>query len=143
MGKDFYKVLGVGRNASESEIKKAYRKLALKLHPDKGGDPEKFAEVSNAYEVLHDKDKKTIYDQYGEEGLSAGGPPGDTGGGGGMPGGTGGGMPGGMPGGFHFSSSGGGRGGGGMPQGFGGGGRGGFTDPGDMFKMYGLQSSCH
>ncbi|XP_043242136.1 dnaJ protein homolog 1-like [Amphibalanus amphitrite] len=101
MGKDFYKVLGIGRNASEDEIKKAYRKMALKYHPDKNKSPgaeEKFKDIAEAYEVLSDKKKKEIFDQYGEEGLK-----GNIGGGGGGGGGMGqaggmGGM-GGMPGG--------------------------------------------
>jgi len=72
MGKDFYKLLGVPRNASEDEIKKAYRKMALKYHPDKNKSPgaeEKFKDVAEAYEVLSDKKKKDVYDRYGEEGL--------------------------------------------------------------------------
>lgn len=75
MGKDYYKTLGVSRNATEDEIKKAYRKLALKFHPDKNKEPgaeEKFKEVAEAYEVLSDKKKRDIYDQVGEEGLKAG-----------------------------------------------------------------------
>ncbi len=70
---DYYAVLGVDRNASQAEIKKAYRKMALKFHPDKNqGDPEaeaKFKKVSEAYEVLSDENKRNIYNQYGEEGL--------------------------------------------------------------------------
>ena len=57
MGKDYYKTLGVSRTASEDEIKKAYRKLALKYHPDKNKDPgseDKFKEIAEAYEVLSD-----------------------------------------------------------------------------------------
>uniref|UniRef100_A0A182WLG7 J domain-containing protein n=1 Tax=Anopheles minimus TaxID=112268 RepID=A0A182WLG7_9DIPT len=84
MGKDFYKILGVAKSASDDEIKKAYRKLALKYHPDKNKAPqaeERFKEVAEAYEVLSDKKKRDIYDQYGEEGLK--------GGAGGMPGGAG------------------------------------------------------
>lgn len=65
----FYKVLGVSKEADESEIKKAYKKMALKHHPDKGGDVEKFKEISSAVEVLCDPEKRKIYDQYGKEGL--------------------------------------------------------------------------
>lgn len=83
MGKDFYKILGVAKGANDDEIKKAYRKLALKYHPDKNKSPqaeERFKEVAEAYEVLSDKKKRDIYDQYGEEGLKGG----MGGGGGGM-----------------------------------------------------------
>lgn len=75
MGKDYYKILGVSRGANDDEIKKAYRKLALKYHPDKNQAPgaeEKFKEVGEAYDVLSDQKKKQIYDQYGEEGLKGG-----------------------------------------------------------------------
>ncbi|XP_075160647.1 dnaJ-like-1 [Haematobia irritans] len=83
MGKDFYKILGINKGASDDEIKKAYRKLALKYHPDKNKTPqaeERFKEIAEAYEVLSDKKKRDIYDQYGEDGLK-GGIPGSGGGG--------------------------------------------------------------
>ncbi|XP_077979257.1 dnaJ homolog subfamily B member 6-like isoform X6 [Glandiceps talaboti] len=72
---DYYKVLGVARNSTDDEIKKAYRKLALKWHPDKNQDKKdeaekKFKEISEAYQVLSDKKKKEIYDKYGAEGLN-------------------------------------------------------------------------
>lgn len=63
--KDYYKILMVSPTASEEEIKKAYRKLAHLHHPDKGGDPEKFKEISEAYQVLSNKDKRVQYDRYG------------------------------------------------------------------------------
>jgi len=72
MGKDYYTVLGVSRGAKDDEIKKAYRKLALKYHPDKNQSPgaeERFKEIGEAYDVLSDSRKKQIYDQCGEEGL--------------------------------------------------------------------------
>lgn len=75
MGKDYYKILGLTRNASDEEIKKAYKKLALKYHPDKNKSSdaeERFKEVAEAYEVLSDKQKRTVYDQYGSEGLRPG-----------------------------------------------------------------------
>jgi len=65
----FYDILGVPKEASESDIKKAFRKLAIKHHPDKGGDEEKFKEITRAYEVLSDPEKRKAYDEYGEEGL--------------------------------------------------------------------------
>uniref|UniRef100_A0AAV2IR95 J domain-containing protein n=1 Tax=Knipowitschia caucasica TaxID=637954 RepID=A0AAV2IR95_KNICA len=74
-GKDFYKVLGVSPESNEDEIKKAYRKLALKFHPDKNSDAEaedKFKEIAEAYEILTDPKKRAIYDQFGEEGLKNG-----------------------------------------------------------------------
>ena len=79
--RDYYEVLGVGRNADAKEIKKAYRKLAKKYHPDMNpGDKvaeQKFKEVTEAYNVLSDTEKKKLYDQYGfaafEEGFGAGG----------------------------------------------------------------------
>ena len=58
----FYDLLGVAKNASQDEIKKAFRKKALKEHPDKGGDPEKFKDLSTAYEVLSDPEKRELYD---------------------------------------------------------------------------------
>lgn len=93
MGKDYYKVLGVKRDADDEELKKAYRKLALKWHPDRNADNKEqsekmFKEVAHAYEVLTDKQKRAIYDQYGEEGLQAGVPEAGAGGGGGFPSGA-------------------------------------------------------
>lgn len=63
---DYYKLLNVGKEASDSEIKKSYRKLAKENHPDKGGDPEKFKQIAEAYEVLSNKDKRTQYDTFGK-----------------------------------------------------------------------------
>ena len=64
---DYYKILGVDRNASDDEIKKAFRKLAHKYHPDKeGGDEKKFKEINQAYQVLSDKTKRQQYDQFGQ-----------------------------------------------------------------------------
>lgn len=75
--KDYYEVLGVGRNADEATIKKAYRKLAKKYHPDMNGDnPEaaaRFKEVTEAYNVLSDKEKKKLYDQFGHAAFDGGG----------------------------------------------------------------------
>lgn len=72
MGKDYYSILGIEKGASDEDIKKAYRKQALKWHPDKNKSPhaeEKFKEVAEAYEVLSDPKKRDIYDQFGEEGM--------------------------------------------------------------------------
>jgi molecular chaperone DnaJ len=75
--RDYYEVLGVERNAAESDLKKAYRKLALKFHPDKNPGnreaEEKFKEAAEAYEVLRDAKKRQIYDQYGHQGLEGAG----------------------------------------------------------------------
>lgn len=76
---DYYRVLEVPRGASTAEIKKAYRKLALKWHPDKNPEnmdeaTRRFKEISEAYEVLSDEKKRKVYDQYGKEGLINGGP---------------------------------------------------------------------
>ena len=75
--KDFYEVLGIERNASSEDIKKAYRKLAIKYHPDKNpGDQkaeEKFKEISAAFEVLKDEEKRQKYDQFGHDAFSGGG----------------------------------------------------------------------
>jgi len=75
---DYYKVLGISRSATDKEIAKAYRKLALQYHPDKNPDDreaaeEQFKKVSEAYEILHDPEKKQIYDQHGKQGLERGG----------------------------------------------------------------------
>ncbi|PID31311.1 molecular chaperone DnaJ [Candidatus Saccharibacteria bacterium] len=68
--RDYYEVLGVSKNASDDEIKKAFRKLAVKYHPDKdGGDETKFKEANEAYEVLKDKQKRQRYDQFGHAGV--------------------------------------------------------------------------
>jgi DnaJ-class molecular chaperone len=63
---DYYSTLGVGRNASPDEIKSAYRKLAMKHHPDRGGDEKKFKEISEAYDVLSDPQKKQMFDIGGD-----------------------------------------------------------------------------
>ncbi|XP_075778863.1 dnaJ homolog subfamily B member 6 isoform X3 [Pelodiscus sinensis] len=75
---DYYEVLGVHKHASPEDIKKAYRKLALKWHPDKNPDNKeeaerRFKQVAEAYEVLSDAKKRDIYDRYGKEGLNGGG----------------------------------------------------------------------
>ena len=68
----YYELLGVAKNATTDEIKKAFRKKAIKEHPDKGGDLEKFKELSVAYEVLGDPEKRQLYDKFGEDGLRDG-----------------------------------------------------------------------
>ncbi|KAK3169391.1 hypothetical protein OEA41_008774 [Lepraria neglecta] len=130
-----YNTLGIKPGSTQDEIKKAYRKQALKHHPDKNPDnpkaSEKFKEVSQAYEILSDPEKRKVYDQYGLEFLLRGGteaPPGAADGPGGVPFQSAGGFPGmgGMPGGgrsFHFST---------------GGGSGGFnfSDPSSIFSEF-------
>ena len=73
---DFYKTLGVARSASDTEIKTAYRKLAMTYHPDRNNGSkeaeEKFKEITEAYDVLRDQDKRELYDRYGEAGLRGG-----------------------------------------------------------------------
>ncbi|KAH9167877.1 hypothetical protein EDB89DRAFT_1995356 [Lactarius sanguifluus] len=129
MGADYYKLLGISKDATEDDIKKAYKKMALKWHPDRNAGSEeasqKFKQISEAFEVLNDKQKRTIYDQFGEEGLKGGGPPPGAGAGAnpfagfsGFPGGPGGG---GTT--FSFTSS-------GMPSG-----RSGFS-PSDPMKVF-------
>ncbi|ORX82664.1 DnaJ-domain-containing protein [Basidiobolus meristosporus CBS 931.73] len=135
MAKDYYGILGVSKSDNDETIKKAYRKQALKWHPDRNPDQKeladkKFKELAEAYEVLSDKNKRAIYDQYGEDGLKGG-----FGGGGGSEGG----FPGGFPGGFQSAF-------GNMPGGasfsFGGpGGSGGFrpftpSNAEDIFKQF-------
>ncbi|KAF8626122.1 hypothetical protein AX17_006617 [Amanita inopinata Kibby_2008] len=97
MGVDYYKVLGIDKSASDDDIKRAYKKMALKWHPDRNKGSEeankKFKEISEAFEVLSDPNKRTVYDQFGEEGLKGGGGASPKAGGGfpgfgGFPGGT-------------------------------------------------------
>src|SRR5580693_1730023 len=104
--KNYYEILGVDKSASEDDIKKAFRKLAQKYHPDKkGGDEAKFKEVSEAYAVLSDKKKRAEYDTYGKT-FAGGGPQG--------------------AGGFDFSNF----------QGFGGNGQAFEFDLGDIFSEF-------
>ncbi|KUJ11697.1 DnaJ-domain-containing protein [Mollisia scopiformis] len=137
-----YNSLGIQPDASQDEIKKAYRKMALKHHPDKNKDnpasAEKFKEVSQAYEILSDPEKRKTYDQYGLEFMLRGGPPPPEPGAGGNPyAGAAGGMPSGfnfgnMPGGagggrdFHYEFSTGGPGGGGFS----------FSNPESIFSEF-------
>lgn len=123
MSKDYYEILGVKKGASPDEIKAAYRRLALKYHPDRnasGDSEEKFKEINEAYEVLSDEKKKTTYDQYGSAGPGFG------------PGGPfGGGQQGSGPFTYTYSSSGGA--GGQNPFGFD---FGGGSDPFDIFEQF-------
>lgn len=96
--KDYYEILGVSRNATDADLKKAYRKLAVKWHPDKNPDNKEatinFQKISEAYAVLSDSKKRQLYDQYGIDGVNAADQMGENGAG---PGGHGG-----FPGGTHF-----------------------------------------
>lgn len=86
--RDYYDVLGVKKDASADELKKAFRRAAVEHHPDRGGDETKFKEINEAYEVLKDTDKRKRYDQFGHAGV--GGAAGGNPFGGGFPGGAGG-----------------------------------------------------
>lgn len=68
-------MLEITKDATTEQIKKAFRKRALKEHPDKGGDPHKFKRLKEAYDTLLDPEKRQLYDEYGEEGVKNGGPP--------------------------------------------------------------------
>ncbi len=72
MNENYYDILGVSKDASQEEIKKAYRKKAHKHHPDKGGDEEKFKKINEAYQVLSDEEKRKRYDQFGKAGAKKG-----------------------------------------------------------------------
>jgi len=72
MPRDYYDILGLQKGASDADIKKAFRKKAHQLHPDKGGDKAKFQEINEAYQVLSDPQKKAQYDQFGHAGARAG-----------------------------------------------------------------------
>lgn len=123
--KDYYQVLGVTKNASPDEIKRAYRKLALQYHPDrnKGKDAEgKFKEVTKAYEILSDSQKKQTYDQFGHAAFEQGAGQGPFGGAGGPFGGGQGGP-------FSYTYSTGGDGGAGFDFG-------GFNDPFEIFEQF-------
>ncbi len=89
MKRDYYETLGVAKNASEAELKKAFKRLAMKFHPDRNPDnkeaEEKFKEAKEAYDILNDPQKRSAYDQFGHAGVDA-----SAGGGGGGPGGFGG-----------------------------------------------------
>ena len=86
--RDFYEILGVSQNATKEELKKAYRKMAIKYHPDKNPDDnsaeDKFKEAAEAYEVLNDQNKRARYDQYGHAGIGGASGGGGYGGGAGM-----------------------------------------------------------
>jgi len=73
MTTDYYKILGVSKSASSDEIKKAYRKLALEHHPDKGGDEAEFKKINEAYQVLSDPQKRAQYDRFGSNGFQGAG----------------------------------------------------------------------
>ena len=76
MPRDYYEVLGVARGANDSEIKKAFRRLARELHPDVNASPDaepRFKEAAEAYEVLSDSERRATYDRYGHEGLRSSG----------------------------------------------------------------------
>jgi DnaJ-class molecular chaperone len=126
MASDYYQILGVSKTATETEIKRAYRKLALQYHPDrnKGKEAEgKFKEVTKAYEVLSDTSKRQTYDQFGAAAFEQGGPSGQGAGG---PFGGFGGQQGPFT--YTYSTS------GGNPQGFDFGG--GFSDPFEIFEQF-------
>lgn len=81
MQKDYYKILGIERNSTQDEIKRAYRKLAHEFHPDKkGGDEQKFKEINEAYQILSDEDKRSQYDKFGTVFGNGGMPGGGAGG---------------------------------------------------------------
>ena len=72
-GRDFYKILGIKKSSNQNDIKKAYRKLSIKYHPDKNSDPsakDKYKEINEAYDVLSEPDKRRAYDRSGEEGVN-------------------------------------------------------------------------
>lgn len=129
MPRDYYEILGVARTASDEDIKKAYRGLARKNHPDRNpGDKQaeaRFKEIQDAYDILSDKKKRAQYDQFGFAGPQSGGGQGPEG----FHWGSGGGFPGGFQGGVNIDPAqaeeilsqffGGGMGGGGFPEGFG------------------------
>src|SRR5215475_10578580 len=69
--RDYYEILGVKKDASADEIKKAFRRAAVQHHPDRGGDEAKFKEVNEAYEVLKDDAKRKRYDQFGHAGIGS------------------------------------------------------------------------
>ena len=62
---DYYELLGVSKSASEKDLKSAFKKKAMQYHPDKGGDPDKFKQINEAYQVLSDTQKRQMYDQFG------------------------------------------------------------------------------
>lgn len=127
MNEDYYKILGVTKTATDAEIKKAYRKLALEYHPDRNKSKEaheKFKEINKAYEVLGDSQKRKTYDQFGSGAFEQGG----AGGPGGPFGGFGGGARGGQYGPFTYTYT---------TNGDGGGfDFGGFSDPFDIFEQF-------